>query len=52
MLPASDQWAVDSGLSWVGAKGVELEGSLAGSGMRVRAVSDGWKLELLQVSGL
>lgn len=28
---------------------VDLEGSLAGSGMRVRAVSDGWKLELLQV---
>lgn len=53
--PAGADWAGPQGLySWAGAQAAAgLQGSLAGAGgqagLRMRAVSDGWKVELLQV---
>jgi hypothetical protein len=44
--PAMAQMS-EQGLSWGGTQG--LDAAWGGNGMKVHAVSDGWKLELLQV---
>lgn len=51
LLPITDEGLQGQApASWrQGAPGTGLEASWCGNGMRMRAVPDGWKLELLQV---